>query len=118
MRSELVFAAKHTLSNRYTLCRVVSTSTRKFHIPNTRVEDTTDAVLRRVANLGVDGVSLGGRDVFEFEGHSSWVLPPQRSPSLYQVEYVGPNPSGRVRHQIEKPSLVSAGGDPELLAHS
>jgi len=71
MRSELVFAAKRTLSNRYTLCRVVSTSTRKFHVRNTRVEDTTDAVLKRIADLGVDGVSLGGRDVFEFEGHSS-----------------------------------------------
>jgi len=71
MRSELVFAAKRTLSNRYTLCRVLSTSTRKFHISNTRIEDTTDAVLRRIANLGVNGVRLGGRDVFEFEGRSS-----------------------------------------------
>ena len=70
MRSELVFAAKRTLSNRYTLCRVVSTSTRKFHVRNTRVEDTTDAVLKRIADLGVDGVRLRGRDVFQFEGRS------------------------------------------------
>ena len=49
MRSELVFAAKCTLPNRYVLCRVLSTATRKFHRPNTRIEDTTDDVLRRIA---------------------------------------------------------------------
>jgi hypothetical protein len=49
VRSELVFAAKCTLPNRYVLCRVLSTATRKFHRPKTRVEDTTDEVLRRIA---------------------------------------------------------------------
>ncbi len=49
MRSELVFAAERTLPNRYSLCRLVSTAIRKFHRPNTRVEETTDAVLRRIA---------------------------------------------------------------------
>ena len=33
MRSELVFAAEHTLPNRYSLCRLVSMATRKFHRP-------------------------------------------------------------------------------------
>ena len=50
MRSEMVFAAEHRLPNRYVLCRVLATATRKFHRPATRVEDTTDAVLRRIAN--------------------------------------------------------------------
>ena len=50
MRSELVFAAKRTVPNRYALCRVLSTATRSFHVPRTRIEETTDAVLRRVAN--------------------------------------------------------------------
>ena len=55
MRSELVFAAERSLPNRYSLCRLVSTATRKFHRPNTRIEETTDLVLRRIAkaNAGV-----------------------------------------------------------------
>jgi len=40
MRSELVFAAERSLRNRYSLCRLLSTATRKFHRPNTRVEKT------------------------------------------------------------------------------
>lgn len=58
MRSELVFAAEQTLPNRYSLCRVVSIATRKFHQPNTRVEETTDAVLRHIANAGTGAVKL------------------------------------------------------------
>jgi hypothetical protein len=50
MRSELVFAAEHSLPDRYSLCRLVSTATRKFHRPNTRIEETTDAVLTHIAN--------------------------------------------------------------------
>ncbi len=49
MRSEMVFAAERTLPNRYMLCRVLATATRKFHEPATRIEDTTDALLRRIA---------------------------------------------------------------------
>ena len=49
MRSEMVFAAERTLPNRYMLCRVLATATRKFHKPATRIEDTTDALLRRIA---------------------------------------------------------------------
>ena len=58
MRSELVFAAERTLPNRYSLCRLVSTTTRKFHRPNTRVEETTDAVLRRIAKASNGAVEL------------------------------------------------------------
>ena len=50
MRSEMVFAAEHRLPNRYMLCRVLATATRKFHKPATRIEETTDAMLRRIAN--------------------------------------------------------------------
>ena len=45
MRSELVFEAVHTLRNRYTLCQLASKATRKFHKPNTRIQDTTNDVL-------------------------------------------------------------------------
>jgi|SRR5271157_5876496 len=50
VRSEMVFKAKHTLPNRYMLCRVLATATRKFHKPATRIEETTDAMLRRIAS--------------------------------------------------------------------
>jgi len=46
----MVFNAEHTLPNRYMLCRVLATAARKFHKPATRIEDTTDAVLLRIAN--------------------------------------------------------------------
>ncbi|HKD85713.1 MAG TPA: hypothetical protein VKB58_13265 [Terriglobales bacterium] len=50
MRSELVFEAIHTLRNRYTLCQLASKATRKFHKPNTRIQDTTNEVLHRIAD--------------------------------------------------------------------
>lgn len=58
MRSELVFAAKHTLRNRYGLCRLVSTATRKFHRPNTRVEETTNSVLMHIANASASAEAV------------------------------------------------------------
>jgi len=63
MRSELVFAAEHTLRNRYSLCRVLSTATRKFHRPNTRVEETTDAVLMHIANASAGAAKLGSTEI-------------------------------------------------------
>jgi hypothetical protein len=50
MRSELVFEAVHTLRNRYTLCQLASKATRKFHKPSTRIQDTTNEVLHRIAD--------------------------------------------------------------------
>jgi hypothetical protein len=49
MRSELVFEAVHTLRNRYMLCQLASKATRKFHKPNTRIQDTTNDVLQLIA---------------------------------------------------------------------
>jgi hypothetical protein len=49
MRSELVFEAVQTLRNRYMLCQLASKATRKFHKPNTRIQDTTNEVLLRIA---------------------------------------------------------------------
>ena len=47
MRSELVFAATTYVSNRYLLARLAARATRGFHRPNTRLEETTNAVLMR-----------------------------------------------------------------------
>ncbi len=49
MRSDKVFEALHTLQNRYMLCQLASKATRKFHKPNTRIQDTTNEVLNRIS---------------------------------------------------------------------
>ncbi len=58
MRSELVFEAVHTLRNRYTLCQLASKATRKFHKPNTRIQDTTNDVLHRIADADRQNIIL------------------------------------------------------------
>ena len=62
MRSELVFEAVHTLRNRYTLCQLASKATRKFHRPSTRIQDTTNEVLNRIAGCGTPGNHPGTGD--------------------------------------------------------
>jgi hypothetical protein len=58
VRSETVFAAEQKLANRYMLCRVLATATRKLHKPNTRIEDTTNAILQHIANAGEQQLNL------------------------------------------------------------
>jgi hypothetical protein len=48
MRSDLIYGALDTVQNRYLLCQLISKATRKFHKPNTRVQDTMNDVLVRV----------------------------------------------------------------------
>jgi hypothetical protein len=50
MRSDLVFEALHTLRNRYMLCQLASKTTRRFHKPNTRIQETMNEVLNRIAS--------------------------------------------------------------------
>jgi hypothetical protein len=50
MRSSLVYGALNTVQNRYALCQVASKTTRKFHRPHTRVPETTNEVLGRIAH--------------------------------------------------------------------
>jgi hypothetical protein len=47
MRSELVFGAMTHISTRYLLTRLAARATRKFHRPNTRIQDTTNDVFER-----------------------------------------------------------------------
>ncbi|HZQ91258.1 MAG TPA: DNA-directed RNA polymerase subunit omega [Terriglobales bacterium] len=56
MRSDLVFGAVKTVQNRYMLCQVASKATRKFHRPNTRIQETTNEVLERVSSTERLGV--------------------------------------------------------------
>jgi hypothetical protein len=52
MRSDLIYDALDTVTNRYLLCQLVSKATRKFHKPNTRIQDTMNDVLERVGDAG------------------------------------------------------------------
>ena len=52
MRSDLIYEALDTVNNRYLLCQLVSKATRKFHKPNTRIQETMNDVLVRVGDAG------------------------------------------------------------------
>ncbi len=51
MRSELVFAAMAHVPNRFLLTKLAASATRKFHRPNTRVEETVNDVLVRFRDV-------------------------------------------------------------------
>ena len=91
MRSELVFEAVHTLRNRYTLCQLASKATRKFHKPNTRIQDTTNEVLNRHCRFRTAGCDSRTGDRFRSAAARSisaprlWrVLPQFLRPALLQ----------------------------------
>ena len=56
MRSELVYPAVRKVPNRYLLCQVASKATRKFHRPNTRVQDTMNQILAKFGQAEVQGL--------------------------------------------------------------
>jgi hypothetical protein len=47
MRSNLIHDALRSVQNRYMLCQLASKATRKFHRPNTRIQETMNDVLGR-----------------------------------------------------------------------
>ncbi len=57
MRSDKVFEALHTLPNRDMLCQLASKATRRFHRPNTRIQETMNEVLERIANSRVEQIA-------------------------------------------------------------
>ena len=61
MRSELVLTAKLHISNAFLLTKLVAKATRKFHRPNTRIQDTANEVFVRcgLANPISDGPFAG-----------------------------------------------------------
>jgi hypothetical protein len=52
MRSELIFTALTRESNRYMLVRLAAKATRILHWPNTRIQDTMNDALKRLAHCG------------------------------------------------------------------
>ncbi len=51
MRSERVFAAMAYVPNRFLLVKLAAKATRKFHRPNTRIEETMNDVLVRFSEV-------------------------------------------------------------------
>jgi hypothetical protein len=49
MRSEIVFEALQT-TNRFALCHLAFKAIRKLHSPGTRIQDTTNDALQRLAS--------------------------------------------------------------------
>ena len=47
MRSELIFGALTYVPNRFLLTSLAAKATRRFHRPNTRIEDTANEVFER-----------------------------------------------------------------------
>ena len=56
MRSNLIYGALTPVENRYMLCQLASKATRKFHKPNTRIQETMNEVLERIASSDRQGV--------------------------------------------------------------
>ena len=62
MRSELVFAAKHMVGNRFALCHAAAKGTRSFLTQRNRIQDTTNEVLQRIAESEDEPVTLVGEN--------------------------------------------------------
>ena len=51
MRSDKIFGALDRVQNRYKLCQLTAQATRKFHRPNTRIQETMNEVFTRFAGV-------------------------------------------------------------------
>jgi hypothetical protein len=60
MRSDLVHGAVARIPSRYHLCHLVCKGARKFHRLDTRLQDTTNDILVRVASSWQDDGALAG----------------------------------------------------------
>ena len=61
MRSELIFGAMTHVSNRFLLTRLASKAIRSFHRPNTRIQDTVNAVFEHFTHANpLAGVPYAG----------------------------------------------------------
>ena len=64
MRAHIVFAALQT-QNRFALCHLAFKSIRKLHKPSTRIQDTANDVLQRLA--GAEGHLFGAESANALE---------------------------------------------------
>lgn len=64
MRSHIVLAALQT-QNRFALCHLAFKSIRKLHKPSTRIQDTANDVLQRIARAEEQQVGTEGANAIE-----------------------------------------------------
>ena len=77
MRAHIVLAALQT-QNRFALCHLAFKSIRKLHKPSTRIQDTANDVLQRLA--GMEGQPVGAESAKAIENE------PGQSAAASQVE--------------------------------
>jgi hypothetical protein len=85
MRAHIVFAALQT-QNRFALCHLAFKSIRKLHKPSTRIQDTTNDVLQRIA--GIEERQVGAADVIALESNQEQpsIALPAEVPSAEPIE--------------------------------
>ena len=66
MRSDLIFGAMTHVSNRFLLARVAAKATRRFHRPNTRIQDTANEVFERFRGASPTAVASYGSNLQPF----------------------------------------------------
>jgi hypothetical protein len=49
MRSEAIFRAKETLSNRYQLCQMAAKTTRRMHVASRNTQETINNAFEKIA---------------------------------------------------------------------
>src|SRR5256885_14974517 len=82
-RSDRVFDALHTLRNRYMLCQLASKATRKFHNPNTRIQETMNEVLDRIASSERQTVLAEPEHYSEAQRLAGYGPPPSAPPMIF-----------------------------------
>src|SRR5258708_29755348 len=101
MRSDRVFDALQTLRNRYMLCQLASKATRKFHRPSTRIQETMNGVLDRIAGAERQEILSEPENFAEAQRRAPQGIPlrpPQRV--FFPPEY--PPLKNSPRHQRQK----------------
>src|SRR5216683_2105427 len=81
MRSDRVFDALHTLRNRYMLCQLASKATRKFHRPSTRIQETMNVVLDRIAGAERQAILSEPENVAEAQRRTAQAGPHLQDPA-------------------------------------
>ena len=71
MRSDLIFDALPHVSNRYQLCRLAATATRRLHKPRSRIQDTMNDALTRFSKSSPVHVPQVARLLKESKGREA-----------------------------------------------
>jgi hypothetical protein len=85
MRAHIVFAALQT-QNRFALCHLAFKSIRKLHKPSTRIQDTTNDVLQRIAGIEEQQAGVAAAIALESKQEQPEIALPAEVPSAEPIE--------------------------------